>query len=195
VETRARIAEAALKLFVTQGYAETTIDQIAVEAGVGRRTVFRHFATKDAMLFDHLVARRDFAIRRLQQRPASEPPLVSLHAVLRELCRRGYDRAFLEQIRTVLALEPRFAVPQLSIGLQVFEETVVATLERRHGTQYSYQELQALTEMAETWFLTAIRIYFRQGRASLIKCFDEVVARCVQSSVRDLAPSLTPAPR
>ena len=35
-----------------------------------------------------------------------EPPLASLHAVLRELCEEGYDRQLLAQIRTVLATDP-----------------------------------------------------------------------------------------
>ena len=71
--TRAQIAEAALDLFVSQGFAETTIDQIATAARVGRRTIFRHFATKEAILFDHLVVRRETAVQLLQQRPPDEP--------------------------------------------------------------------------------------------------------------------------
>ena len=54
---------------MSRGYEETTIDQIAEAAGVNRRTVFRHFATKEAILFDHLAVKRDFAVRRLQERP------------------------------------------------------------------------------------------------------------------------------
>src|SRR5205085_11466037 len=97
-DTRTRIAEAALELFATQGLAETTVDQIADAAGVGRRTVFHHFPTKEAILFDHFVLRRDVAIERLQERPRDEPPIVSLHTVLRELCDHGYDRRLLEPI-------------------------------------------------------------------------------------------------
>ena len=106
-ETRTRIAEAALGLFVSHGFEETTIDQIADTAGVNRRTVFRHFATKEAILFDHLAVKRDYAMRRLEERPHDEPPLISLHAVLRGLCEQGYERPLLNQIRLVLAIEPR----------------------------------------------------------------------------------------
>src|SRR6266702_4224961 len=74
--TRARIAETALQLFVSQGYTETTIDQIAVAAGVGRRTIFRHFATKEAILFDHLAVRRELAVQHLRERPPREAALV-----------------------------------------------------------------------------------------------------------------------
>jgi AcrR family transcriptional regulator len=193
METRARIANAALELFVHRGYAETTIDQIAEAAGVGRRTVFRHFPTKEAILFDHLAVRRDFAIQRLQARPLSEPPLVSLHAVLRELCAQGYDRRLLAQIRAVLALDPRFAGEELSFGFRAFEKTLIATLESRMGQGASSLEIQALTEMAESWFLTAVRAYLKQGRQSLVDYFDEVVVACARSVGRDLVVPLPAA--
>lgn len=185
--TRARIAETALGLFVSQGYAETTIDQIAAVARVGRRTIFRHFATKEAILFDHLVARREVALQRLRERPSSEPPLVSLHAVLRGLCEQGYDRRVFAQIRAVLATEPRLAGEELVVGLGAFEQQVIAVLERRRGGRGSSLERHALTRMAFSWFAAAAHVYVRERRRSLVKCFDEVVATCVQASARDLA--------
>jgi AcrR family transcriptional regulator len=191
-ETRQRIAEAALDLFTSQGYSETTIDQIAVAAGVGRRTVFRHFATKEAMVFDHLAVGRDFVLRRLTGRPPHEPVLVSLHAVLRELCERGFERRLLEQIRALLAIEPRFAAAQFSIGFQAFEKNLIGVLESRAGGHHSPAEIQGLAEMAEGWSLSAVRMFFRRGERSLVEYFDEVVAACVRSSSTDLRPLLAP---
>lgn len=47
------IRDAALQLFEKQGFAGTTVDQIAREAGVSPRTFFRHCASKeDALLLD-----------------------------------------------------------------------------------------------------------------------------------------------
>ena len=188
-ETRARIADTALDLFVKQGYVETTFDQIARAADISRRTLFLHFPNKAAMLFDHLVGRREAAIQRLRGRPKSEAILVSLHAVLRELCEEGYDRRLLRQIRTVLDAEPEIAATQLSLASQTFQRAVVATLEERTGRQKSSLEVKALTVMAIDWMTTASHIYLVEGRSSLVKCFDEVVATCVHATTHDLGES------
>jgi AcrR family transcriptional regulator len=188
-ETRARIARTALQLFIDQGYAETTVDQIAEAADVGRRTVFDHFSTKEAMLFDHLVVRNEVAIRHLQDRPASEPAVVSMHAVMRELCEQGYDRELLALIRTVLKTEPRFAYTQLSVGVRAFEKDLVATLENRLGRQSSL-EILAVVLASQAWLDTAIRLYLLDGRHSLVKYFDEVIATWVRITAEDLRVSL-----
>ena len=183
---RARIAEAALKLFKKQGYAETTIDQIAAAARVGRRTIFEHFPTKEAILFDHLVVRREATLQRLRERPASEPPLVSLHAVMRQLCEEGYERAYLDQIRAVLATEPTLALQELSLGDMVFQRRVIESLQSRGGPAQDSLEIQALTEMVFGWVLTAVRIYLKDGRRSLKRCFDDVAAACVRATAEHL---------
>ena len=48
--TRVRIAEAAQRLFARDGYAATSMDAIAKEAGVGNRTVYAAFGAKREML-------------------------------------------------------------------------------------------------------------------------------------------------
>src|SRR5580704_3071965 len=49
-ETRQRLAETGLRLFLKQGYEATTLDQIAEAAGVSRRTVFHYFDQKEDIL-------------------------------------------------------------------------------------------------------------------------------------------------
>jgi AcrR family transcriptional regulator len=48
--TRARIAEAARRLFAEDGYGATSIEAIAAEAGVGVRTVYSIFGAKREIL-------------------------------------------------------------------------------------------------------------------------------------------------
>lgn len=47
---RRRILEAATDLFIAQGYRRTNIEEIARRAGIGKGTVYLHFATKAEVL-------------------------------------------------------------------------------------------------------------------------------------------------
>jgi AcrR family transcriptional regulator len=49
-QTRQRIADAGLKLFVKDGYEATTLEAIAAEAGISRRTFFYYFKSKEELL-------------------------------------------------------------------------------------------------------------------------------------------------
>src|SRR4051812_1646267 len=192
-DTRTRIAQAALELFAAQGITATTVDQIADAAGVGRRTVFHHFPTKDAILFDHLVLRRDVVIERLRDRPLAEPAIVSLHIVLRELCDHGFDRKLLDQIRMVIAQEARTEAPAMSLGLNAFEQNVIATLEARLGPKSAVQA-RALTYMALGWVAAAAHVYLNNKRVALVDCFDDAVEACLHASAAELRAGAVGAP-
>jgi TetR/AcrR family transcriptional regulator, regulator of mycofactocin system len=65
----------ALRLFTEQGFDETTIDQIATEAGISTRTFFRYFDSKASLLwgkFDDEVQ----ALRRELGEAASDVPMM-----------------------------------------------------------------------------------------------------------------------
>ena len=55
-KSRERLIEAAFALFDEQGFEETTVDDVAERAGVGRTTFFRAFRSKEDVIFpDHAV--------------------------------------------------------------------------------------------------------------------------------------------
>lgn len=45
--SRAELERVALDLFTSRGFDETTVDDIAAAAGIGRRTFFRYYASKN----------------------------------------------------------------------------------------------------------------------------------------------------
>ena len=56
-EVRESLVEAADRLFAEHGFEATTVDDIAEEAGVSRRTFFRYFPAKEAIAFPNVDAR------------------------------------------------------------------------------------------------------------------------------------------
>lgn len=60
-ERRDRMFEAAVELFVEQGFDETSMDDIAERAGLARTTVFNHFPRKVAFLEEWTLRRRQRA--------------------------------------------------------------------------------------------------------------------------------------
>jgi AcrR family transcriptional regulator len=62
--TRRRITDAARECFYEQGVAETSVEEIARRAGVGRATLYLHFANKDAILLD-LIASNMRGVRQI----------------------------------------------------------------------------------------------------------------------------------
>jgi AcrR family transcriptional regulator len=79
-KTRTAIRDAAMTLFEEQGYAATTVDQIAEAAEVSQSTFFRYFPTKEAVvLTDDYDAAIVDAIRA--QPPGKSPVDVLLDAL------------------------------------------------------------------------------------------------------------------
>lgn len=62
-QTRARVLEAAYKLFRRQGYSRVTMDDIAEAAELTKRTIYHHFNSKDQLLADVLESQHHLALQ------------------------------------------------------------------------------------------------------------------------------------
>jgi AcrR family transcriptional regulator len=71
-ERRELIVAAASRLFATHGYANTSIDDVAAEAGVTKPIVYRHFGPKKKLHLALLALHRDDLLRTLAE--AMEAP-------------------------------------------------------------------------------------------------------------------------
>jgi TetR/AcrR family transcriptional repressor of mexJK operon len=113
VRTRAAVVDAARALFLEQGYAGTTMEQIAARAGLTKRTVYNNYGDKDA-LFTRIVADvLSFAetfTRRLHEEFGDSVTAASLRPALDDLARRlalGIVRPEVLAIRRLLIGEAR----------------------------------------------------------------------------------------
>jgi AcrR family transcriptional regulator len=84
-ETLARIAETGLRLFMTDGYENTTLEAIAEAAGISRRTFFYYFKSKEDII---LVWQSNFtSLMRAAviAEPSDETPVNTVKNALLEL--------------------------------------------------------------------------------------------------------------
>ncbi|MBC8094137.1 MAG: mycofactocin system transcriptional regulator [Pseudonocardia sp.] len=70
VTSRSEIEHIALDLFSRRGFDSTTVDDIAVAAGIGRRTVFRYYASKNDIPWGAF----DEQLQRMRATFAALPP-------------------------------------------------------------------------------------------------------------------------
>ncbi|MFJ1885795.1 TetR/AcrR family transcriptional regulator [Streptomyces sp. NPDC088137] len=86
-ETRQKIAETALRLFPERGYEAVGIRDVAAEADAAVTTLFSHFASKEALIFEQ---DDDFEQRLTQaatDRPPHEPLIPALRREVQALVR------------------------------------------------------------------------------------------------------------
>ncbi|MEU6232463.1 TetR family transcriptional regulator [Kitasatospora sp. NPDC047058] len=83
-QTREALIDAAHRLFLGQGFARTTVDEIASAVDVSQRTFFRYFANKDEVALAVLADAEDHFIGLLRRRPAEENPLRAMRAAIVE---------------------------------------------------------------------------------------------------------------
>ncbi|MFV8317305.1 MULTISPECIES: TetR family transcriptional regulator [unclassified Mycobacterium] len=97
--TRQSLLAAALRRFLDQGVATTSVADIAADAGVTKRTFYRYFPSKEHILFSDYDARLDWFRAALKMRPPKEPLVTSVRAAVESF---PYDDALLEiaQLRT-----------------------------------------------------------------------------------------------
>ncbi|GAA1933903.1 TetR/AcrR family transcriptional regulator [Kitasatospora viridis] len=91
--TRQKIADTALRLFLERGYDAVGIRDVAAEADVAVTTVFSHFASKEALVFEQDADFEDRLVRAVTDRAPDEPLMPALrrevHALVRHCSGEG----------------------------------------------------------------------------------------------------------
>jgi len=134
--TRKRLEDAALALFAERGFDQTTVDDLAAVSGVGRRTIFRYFPSKNDIVFGALDERLRVLAAELDAGGAAGVPLL-------EVMRRAFHATshYEPDERAWLALRIRLiaTVPSLqahaALRYRAWEDAVQAAVAGRTGAR------------------------------------------------------------
>jgi AcrR family transcriptional regulator len=121
--THEALRVAALKSFARKGFANVTVTELAREAGVTERTFFRHFPTKEAVLFQDYETQLEWLAEALAQRPRSES---LFDAVLASVAAFPHDLEVVRQAAT--ARTELISAERIASHLRVVQSSFASVL-------------------------------------------------------------------
>lgn len=168
-----------MRLFLEQGFDATTIDQIAREAGISRRSFFRYFGTKEDIVLGDLTAQGVIVQAALEARPLSEPPWQALRAALGTLQGLGYSPETTLKISKMLYETPSLRARSIEKHLH-WQELLMPNIERRLGVEAgdaTDPRARAIVACALACLDAAGEMWTRsEGAVGLDQIFDAAVA-------------------
>jgi AcrR family transcriptional regulator len=131
--TKEALRRVALARFAKDGFANVTVAQLAADAGVTERTFFRHFSTKEAVLFEDYETQLEWLAEALAKRPASEN---LFDAVLASVMSFPHD---LEVVRQAALLRAELiggerAAGHLRVVQESFARVITEFVKSRYGS-------------------------------------------------------------
>jgi mycofactocin system transcriptional regulator len=100
--SRDQLASTALALFAQHGFQETTLDDIANAVGVGRRTLFRYFSSKNDLVWGNFEEVLDRLRAGLADGDPGEPMMETLARAV--VSSNHYEGEALEELRLRMTL-------------------------------------------------------------------------------------------
>jgi len=151
--SRAELSHIAIELFRTRGFDETTIDDIAAAANVGRRTVFRYYASKNDLPWgefqDLLAHMRDY----LAQMSPDIPLVDALRTAVLDFNRFPEEEVPFHRTRMRLLLEVPALVAHSTLKYAEWRAVVSEFVARRLRVPADSLEPQAMA-----WALLGVSI-------------------------------------
>ncbi len=128
IETRNSLVEAALELFDERGFDAVTVVEISERADVDASTFFRHFGSKDAVLFEDFV-RLTSEVAELIANHLDEPLLDAIFNSMEDLASSAPPDGHFEMLRARLI----HSSPALQTQALAYRERLVRALEAAIG--------------------------------------------------------------
>jgi AcrR family transcriptional regulator len=183
--THEALRQAALKSFARKGFAHATVTELAREAGVTERTFFRHFPTKEAVLFQDYETQLEWLAEALAQRPASES---LFDAVLASVAAFPHDLEVVRQAAT--ARSELISADRIASHLRVVQSSFADVLtEFARNRHPGLADIDLVAEVAGATLAAALVVAVENwGRNGCVGDLGERVAASLDLVRSGLAP-------
>jgi AcrR family transcriptional regulator len=160
LQTRQAIAAAGMRLFVTRGFDQVTVGEIANEAGVSEKTVFNYFPTKEDIFFDEVPQRLETLVQAVREREPGQTLVEAMHALHAHECRRLASPGFAQFARAI-AESPALQRKETEVMAQ-FTDHLAATIRTELDLHPDDAQIAANLLMSVHWQ------FFRNARAQAL---------------------------
>jgi AcrR family transcriptional regulator len=188
--TRRSIQEHALRLFAANGYANTTVEDIAAAAGVSHMTFFRYFPRKE-----NVVQTREYdpMIEELiVGRPPHESPLAAISAALSSsfsMVMKTDRQRILTRVRLMMS------TPELrALQLVVMDETrdlFARSLARRNRQAQDSLVVAVHARVAVAVFVAALEAWAQTDDGDLVAFLDAAFSAAATATASQTPDSVT----
>ncbi len=179
---RGRILRAAAHLFLTQGYAQTTVRDLAASVGILSGSIFHHFDNKEEILEAVMTEVSTRSTERMREaRESASTPLAAVRALV--LCELGNIHGETGEAMTLLVTEWRsLGVPARERVLLVrdaYEDVWLAAL-RAARTQLAPLDPFILRRLISGMTSTTANWYRPRGPLSIDALTDQILSLIVR---------------
>jgi AcrR family transcriptional regulator len=183
--THQALRQAALKRFADEGFGNVTVQQLAQEAGVTERTFFRHFPTKEAVLFQDYDTHVEWLAEALARRPRSES---LFEAVMNSIESYPHDIEVVRQ--AALARAELITGDQIAGHLRVVQSSFAAVLTDFIKQRYrDVSNIDLVAEVAGSTLAAALVVSVeRWGRDGCTEELGAITAECLDVLRSGLSP-------
>jgi TetR/AcrR family transcriptional regulator, regulator of mycofactocin system len=133
VTSRAELEQTAFALFAERGFEQTTVDEIAAAAGIGRRTFFRYFPSKNDVPWGAFESELDRMRVRLKACPPEVPLMDAIRLALIDFNRVAPAQVPLHRRRMELILGVPTLFAHSTLRFTAWRQVVAEFVAERTG--------------------------------------------------------------
>lgn len=191
--SQAELCRVGMRLFVERGFEQTTVDDIAAAAGIGRRTFFRYFASKNDLPWGDFDVTLERMRRFLAELPLDIPLVEALGLAIVDFNRLEPAEAPLYRQRMTLLLTVPTLIAHSTLRYAAWRQVVAEYVAGRRGVAADSLEPQAIAWAFLGVSLSAYAHWLRDQGADLSALLQEAI-RLLGSAFEPAQPSAESPP-
>lgn len=173
--THAQISHVALELFMERGFDATTVDEIARAAGIGRRTFFRYFPSKNDVPWGEFEGMLDVMRAHLASLPDEMPLMEQLRRAIVEFNRVPEEEWEYHRRRMELLLNVPTLLAHSTLRYRAWRQVVADHVARRLELPSSDLIPQTMAWTCLGVCLAAYEQWLADGDRTLLELLDEAL--------------------